>query len=193
MAFLAPESCWELVVDGRRLHPQFIVRSVPAATLQDCFKECEDVLFNCETIAFGYYCHSIIYNSKIYNWNNYFKKGRIGCATRAVIWATGIPTVWVSNRNQPIPSSRQRSVFTADTVATLNDAATATAPVLTVPINPLLTTVSTASPIDPALLKLSSQKTVRIEFIKNQWYFVRWTQILKGCRPHGWRPEDDWQ
>jgi len=51
-------------------------------------------------------------------------------------------------------------VFTADTVAILNDAATATALALTVPINPLLTTVSIALPIDPALLKLSSQKTV---------------------------------
>ena len=48
-----PESCWELIVDGRRLHPQFIVRSVWAATLQDCQRECEDVLFNCETIAYG--------------------------------------------------------------------------------------------------------------------------------------------
>ncbi|KAK4010732.1 hypothetical protein OUZ56_019864 [Daphnia magna] len=47
------EACWELIVDGRRLDPQFIVRSVWAATLLDCQRECEDVLFNCETIAYG--------------------------------------------------------------------------------------------------------------------------------------------
>ncbi|XP_045028889.1 uncharacterized protein LOC116921299 isoform X2 [Daphnia magna] len=47
------KACWELIVDGRRLDPQFIVRSVWAATLLDCQRECEDVLFNCETIAYG--------------------------------------------------------------------------------------------------------------------------------------------
>ncbi|XP_046459374.1 uncharacterized protein LOC124205873 isoform X2 [Daphnia pulex] len=46
-------SCWTLIIDGRRLDPQFIVRSVWAASLTDCQRECEDVLFNCETIAYG--------------------------------------------------------------------------------------------------------------------------------------------
>ncbi len=48
-----PASCWERVVTGRRLHPQFIIRSVSASSLQDCQHQCEDVLFHCETIAYG--------------------------------------------------------------------------------------------------------------------------------------------
>jgi hypothetical protein len=46
-------SCWQRVVEGRRLHPQFIIRSVSADSLEDCKQQCEQVLFNCELVAYG--------------------------------------------------------------------------------------------------------------------------------------------
>lgn len=45
--------CWARIADGRRLHPQFIVRSVMVENLPECKKQCQDVLFNCHTIVYG--------------------------------------------------------------------------------------------------------------------------------------------